>query len=115
MSNTDNDNLFNNNENQETIMCFPENIEKQIEEMKNREKGISSNMEDIMIDLHNNCEFMGNKLSSIAELIKEKTDEEIKASTVNYRKAYDTLLRVAISIGLMNSIVIILLIFLLMN
>lgn len=100
---------------EEPLFCLSEDIEKQINEMKNREQNISSNMEDIMIDLHNNCEFMGKRMSSIVELIKEKTDEEIKASTVNYRKAYDTLIKVAILIGLTNSIIIILLMFILMN
>ena len=68
-----------------------------------------------MIDLHNNCEFMGNKMASLFELIKEKTDEEIKASTINYRKAYDTHVKVAILIAITNSLNIILLIFLIMN
>lgn len=101
--------------NEERKIQIPDNIEDQINEMKKRELSISSNMEDIMIDLHNNCEFMGDKMSSLFELIKDKTDEEIKASTVNYRKAYDTLLKVAMMIGLSNSIIIVLLIFILLK
>lgn len=100
---------------EEPLFCLSEDIEKQINEMKNREQNISSNMEDIMIDLHNNCEFMGKRMSSIVELIKEKTDEEIKASTVNYRKAYDTLIKVTLILGLSNAIIIVLLMFILMN
>ena len=95
--------------------CISYEISKQIKNIMEKDDNISANMEDIMIDLHNNCEFMGNKLSSIVELIKDKTDEEIKASTVNYRKAYETLLKVAIMIGLTNSIIIVLLIFLLLK
>jgi hypothetical protein len=101
--------------NEERKIQIPDNIEDQINEMKKRDLNISSNMEDIMIDLHNNCEFMGDKMSSLFELIKDKTDEEIKASTVNYRKAYDTLLKVAMMIGLSNSIIIVLLIFILLK
>ena len=101
--------------NEERKIQIPDNIEDQINEMKKRDLSISSNMEDIMIDLHNNCEFMGDKMSSLFELIKDKTDEEIKASTVNYRKAYDTLLKVAMMIGLSNSIIIVLLIFILLK
>ena len=90
-------------------------INKQIDQMKKRDDAINANIEDIMIDLHNNCEFMGNRLSSIAELIKITSDEEIKASTNNYRKAYDTLVKVAILIFVTNFINLVLLAFLNLN
>ena len=90
-------------------------INKQIDQMKKRDDAINANIEDIMIDLHNNCEFMGNRLSSIAELIKITSDEEIKASTNNYRKAYDTLVKVAILIFVTNFINLVLLTFLNLN
>ena len=90
-------------------------INKQIDKMKKRDDAINANIEDIMIDLHNNCEFMGNRLSSIAELIKITSDEEIKASTNNYRKAYDTLVKVAILIFVTNFINLVLLAFLNLN
>jgi hypothetical protein len=90
-------------------------INKQIDQMKKRNDAINANIEDIMIDLHNNCEFMGNRLSSIAELIKITSDEEIKASTNNYRKAYDTLVKVAILIFVTNFINLVLLTFLNLN
>lgn len=85
-------------------------INENEEESKNNEnKELKASIEDIMIDLHNNCEFMGGKLASIIELIKTTADEEIKASTNNYRKAYDTLMKVAIIIGVTNITIIILL------
>lgn len=90
-------------------------INKQIDQMKKRNDAINANIEDIMIDLHNNCEFMGNRLSSISELIKITSDEEIKASTNNYRKAYDTLVKVAILIFVTNFINLVLLTFLNLN
>ena len=90
-------------------------INKQIDQMKKRDDAINANIEDIMIDLHNNCEFMGNRLSSISELIKITSDEEIKASTNNYRKAYDTLVKVAILVFVTNFINLVLLIFLNLN
>ena len=102
------------NENKK-IEILSSDIENQINEIRKRDTIINANMEDIMIDLHNNCEFMGNKMANLVELIKEKTDEEIKASTINYRKAYDTLIKVAILIGITNSINIIMLIFLILN
>ena len=85
------------------------------EERNNENQQLKASMEDIMIDLHNNCEFMGGKLATIIELIKTTADEEIKASTNNYRKAYDTLMRVAILIGVTNITIIILLASLLIN
>ena len=85
------------------------------EEKNNENQQLKASMEDIMIDLHNNCEFMGGKLATIIELIKTTADEEIKASTNNYRKAYDTLMRVAILIGVTNITIIILLASLLIN
>lgn len=85
------------------------------EERNNENQQLKASMEDIMIDLHNNCEFMGSKLATIIELIKTTADEEIKASTNNYRKAYDTLMRVAILIGVTNITIIILLASLLIN
>lgn len=102
------------NENKK-IEILSSDVENQINEIRKRDAIINANMEDIMIDLHNNCEFMGNKMASLVELIKDKTDEEIKASTINYRKAYDTLIKVAILIGIANSINIIMLIFLIIN
>ena len=58
-------------------------IDEQMDRIKKRDDAINANIEDIMIDLHNNCEFMGSKLASIAELIKLTSDEAIKASTNN--------------------------------
>lgn len=90
-------------------------INKQIDQMKKRDDAINANIEDIMIDLHNNCEFMGNRMAAMSELIKEKTDEEIKASTVNYRKAYDTLIKVAILISIVGILNFAMLLFILIN
>lgn len=85
------------------------------EKKDNDNRQLKSSMEDIMIDLHNNCEFIGGKLANITELIKTTADEEIKASTKNYRKAYDTLMKVTIIIGVTNITIIILLASLLIN
>lgn len=85
------------------------------EKKDNDNRQLKSSMEDIMIDLHNNCEFISGKLANITELIKTTADEEIKASTKNYRKAYNTLMKVTIIIGVTNITIIILLASLLIN
>ena len=105
----DNENIKNINFN------LTEEIEEQLENLKMKDKIIDSKIEDLMIDLHNNCEFMGNRMTAMSELIKEKTDEEIKASTVNYRKAYDTLIKVAILISIVGILNFAMLLFILIN
>lgn len=105
-----------NNENTKNInINLTEEIEEQLENLKIKDKIIDSKIEDLMIDLHNNCEFMGNRMAAMSELIKEKTDEEIKASTVNYRKAYDTLIKVAILISIVGILNFAMLLFILIN
>ena len=84
-------------------------------ERNNENQQLKASIEDIMIDLNNNCEFVTGKLTSIIELIKTTADEEIKASTNNYRKAYYTLIKVAILVGVTNIINIILIMTLIIN